>query len=79
MVFGVSQNTLAIWGSNIRAQRERLGLSREALARRIGVSPPTIWRWETGKSAPTITHMYALAAEFDVTPGDLFPLGLEHD
>ena len=69
---------MAVWGNNIRIHRERLGLSRETLARRVGVSPPTVWRWETGKSAPTIPHMYALAAVFDVDPGELFPLGEEH-
>lgn len=36
----------------VRALRDRLGLSQEKLAPRIGVSLPTINRWEKGKCAP---------------------------
>jgi DNA-binding XRE family transcriptional regulator len=32
--------------------RERHGVSRGTLAARIGVSPVTLWRWETGVSLP---------------------------
>jgi transcriptional regulator with XRE-family HTH domain len=33
---------------DLRRIRESLGLSRRALARRIGVAPRTIARWEAG-------------------------------
>lgn len=32
--------------------RKTLGLSREELARRLGVDPGTLWIWETGKREP---------------------------
>ena len=28
------------------------GLSRVALARRLGIDPPTLWRWESGRGRP---------------------------
>ncbi|WP_431197738.1 PilZ domain-containing protein [Qipengyuania citrea] len=37
----------------IRAARSSAGLSAAELARRAGVSRPTLWSWETGKSRPT--------------------------
>lgn len=36
----------------IRLYREREGISRAELARRIGVDPQTIYRWENGKRWP---------------------------
>jgi len=35
-------------GDNIKARRKQLGLNAEALARKIGVSPSTIYRYENG-------------------------------
>jgi len=35
---------------DIRQLRERLGLSRDALARKLGVSVKTIYLWEKGKA-----------------------------
>lgn len=36
----------------IRTTRERLHMSRAAFARRIGVNPRTLERWEQGRSKP---------------------------
>ena len=33
--------------------RERLGMSRDALARELGVSPKTIYLWEKGRHKPS--------------------------
>jgi len=38
---------------DIRQLRERLGLSRDALARKLGVSVKTIYLWEKGKAKPS--------------------------
>jgi transcriptional regulator with XRE-family HTH domain len=40
-------------GQRLRDLRENHGLSREALAQEIGVSPQQIYRWETGENDPT--------------------------
>lgn len=34
----------------LRSRREALGLSMEALARRLGISVTTVYRWESGRT-----------------------------
>lgn len=36
----------------IRAWRTIHGVSRDALAATLGVDPSTVWRWESGETAP---------------------------
>lgn len=38
---------------DIKAIREKLGLTQEEIARKLGVSWGTIARWEAGKSKPS--------------------------
>ena len=45
-----------------RAQRRRLGLSQPDFARLVGVSPMTIYNWESGKSRPRKEQLAALVA-----------------
>lgn len=55
-------------GSRFRELRERAGLSRERLARQIGVNASTIQYWETGRSLPTRQNKLDLALRvLDVT------------
>lgn len=37
-------------GKELAKLRKAMGLSREALADRLGVSGVTVWRWERGES-----------------------------
>jgi DNA-binding transcriptional regulator YiaG len=57
----------AMSGPEIRAVRDRLGLSREKFAKRAGVSPSMIFLWESGRSAPrrraNIDKLQRLASE----------------
>jgi putative transcriptional regulator len=41
------------WAELIRELRGRLGLTQEKFAARLGVSFPTINRWENGRSVPS--------------------------
>lgn len=41
------------WTTLIRELRTRLGLTQEKFAARLGVSFPTINRWENGRSIPS--------------------------
>lgn len=41
-------------GAKIRSERNRLGLSLEALAKKVGVSKMTLQRIETGSTSPSI-------------------------
>lgn len=55
-------------GELFRGFRERAGLSRDRLAREIGVNPSTIQYWEFGRSLPTRQNKLDLALRvLDVT------------
>jgi transcriptional regulator with XRE-family HTH domain len=41
-------------GARIRSERNRLGLSLEALARKVGISKMTLHRIETGNTSPSV-------------------------
>lgn len=58
---------------NIKLLRERMHLSQEAFARRLGVSLFTIYRWESGKVHPNALARRELAV-FLYKQG-LIPLG----
>ena len=68
------------------SHRERKGLSRAALARRMGTCsrkngyPETtlIWRWEHGQSEPTLYTLRQLTKVFGVE-FLLEAVGVEHD
>ena len=54
----------------LRLRRER-GLSRAALSERTGLSKPSIWAWETGKTAPRRNNLLALALAFGISEREL--------
>lgn len=51
------------WGRYIRAARTAAGLSVAALARRIGTSRETVFRWEAGKYRPDSADVVRRIAE----------------
>lgn len=69
--------------SLIRELRRRLGLTQERFAARLGVTLPTINRWENGRSYPSplaIQTLKALAASMGQTGEDLlFQLPSNHE
>src|SRR5713226_8869924 len=46
----------------VQSLRKRLGLSRMALARLVGVSAPAVAHWEAGESTPTGQNRVTLVA-----------------
>ncbi len=50
----------------LRTLREAQGLSLAALSRRAGISKPSIWAWETGKTVPRARSIDALARALGV-------------
>lgn len=54
------------FGQRIRRLRLHRALSMRELASRIGVSKPTLWKWEGDQVRPRHEAMAALAAELDV-------------
>ncbi len=53
-------------GHRIKDSRERKTLSQSELARRLGVSQPTVSDWENGKTEPSVDNLRTLAIELDV-------------
>jgi transcriptional regulator with XRE-family HTH domain len=45
----------------IRSERKRLGLTMEDLAAKVGISPVTLQRIETGKSSPSVALLSEIA------------------
>lgn len=56
----------------LRALREARGLSLAALSRRAGISKPSIWAWETGKTVPRTRSVDALAKALGVTSAEIW-------
>lgn len=58
-------------GDRLRAERRAHGLSLRELATRLGVSPSLISQVETGRATPSVSTLYAIAAELSVSLDDL--------
>ncbi|MGX7951847.1 helix-turn-helix domain-containing protein [Tsuneonella sp. HG249] len=61
------------FGTRLRRLRIERGLSLADIADRLGVSKPTVWAWEHGKSRPVERRLTGLAEALGVTPGGLEP------
>jgi len=58
-------------GERLRAARTARGLSLRELAGRLAVSPSLISQIETGRSNPSVSTLYAIADELDVSLDEL--------
>lgn len=57
--------------ARLRRLREQCGMSRSQLAERTGLSRPTIWAWESGKTQPRHSNLQALATALGIAEVDL--------
>lgn len=64
-------------GPLIREVREKRGMPRRTLARRLGVATNTLWRYETGRTQPDIETVKKAAKELNVPVDRLFGTQLE--
>ncbi len=55
-------------GARINALRKAAGLSKEELARRVGVSDVAVHYWERGDSLPRGKNLLSLAVQLGTTP-----------
>lgn len=55
----------------MRRLREASGLSRAEVADRTGLSRPTIWAWESGKSTPRQSNLEILALALGISTQEL--------
>jgi len=58
-------------GEHLREARRARNLSLRTLADRLGVSPSLISQIETGRANPSVSTLYAIAAELDVSLDEL--------
>jgi transcriptional regulator with XRE-family HTH domain len=58
-------------GGRLRAARQARNLSLRVLAERLGVSPSLISQIETGRANPSVSTLYAIADELDVSLDEL--------
>jgi transcriptional regulator with XRE-family HTH domain len=70
----VNMTTIA---RNIRYLRTSRGLPLEAVAKRSGLSKPTIWAIERGESSPKLATVEKLARAFSVPATELIGEDLE--
>ena len=59
-------------GHRIKAKREALGLSRNEVAKILGMSYSTVQRVEDGKSNARLSTLVALAVVLDMSNADLY-------
>lgn len=57
--------------ARLRRFREQCGMSRSELAERTGLSRPTIWAWESGKTQPRLGNLQTLANALGIAETDL--------
>lgn len=60
-------------GRNIRVYRQRLGITPEELADRVGISPAQMARIELGVTGSPLTRLHLIAKVLGVDMRDLFP------
>jgi transcriptional regulator with XRE-family HTH domain len=59
-------------GSRLREEREKRGISLRELARRVGVSPSLVSQIELDRVNPSVSTLYALVRELDMTMSEVF-------
>jgi transcriptional regulator with XRE-family HTH domain len=65
-------------GRNLRAARQRLGLTQEQVAERSGVQAGEVSRVELGKRDPRVSTLEKLAVAVEVEPGQLLAREQSH-
>ena len=70
----MKSSEIARFCSNIRTLREREGLSKAAMAKRLHIGVGTLTRLESGELPPRLDCciIFAICDEFDISISDLF-------
>ncbi len=64
-------------GNQIKQLRQRRGITQEAMAQHLGVTPQAVSKWERGAATPDISLLPDISAYFGVTIDELFALSDE--
>ena len=68
----VAKKFVGILSDRIYESRKALGITQEALAAKLGITPQSVSRWENGQSRPDVDMLPRLAAFFGITVDSLF-------
>lgn len=60
---------------NIRRRREELGISRNALSKKVGVSATAIYKWENKQALPRGRRLQQLSSILNCSIDELFDDG----
>lgn len=61
-------------GNQIKQLRMRRGITQEAMAQHLGITPQAVSKWERGAATPDISILPDISAYFGVTIDELFAL-----
>ena len=61
------------FGHRLQRLRKARGMTLAQVAEHLGVSKPTVWAWEQGRSRPVGNRIDPLAEALGVTRGELYP------
>lgn len=56
---------------SLRTLREQRGISRDELARKLGVASSTIYRWEQGLAGPRLRYIRPIADALGIETRDV--------
>lgn len=65
------------FGTKIKTLRNKRGITQEALAKAMGVTPQTVSKWENDVTMPDVALLPELSVFFGVTIDELFSLDVE--
>lgn len=66
-------------GKRIKVFREAKGLTKRELAEMMGVTPTTVYLWETGRRTPPYDRLLAIAEKLEVPRHIFFAEGLDEE
>lgn len=64
-------------GEKIRTLRKEAGLTQEALAEALGVTPGAVYKWESGRAMPELELLVEIGAFFEISLDALLDYGWE--
>jgi len=64
-------------GRRIRYLRQRIGIPATELARRLGVTPSAVGKWEAGRAAPNDPE--AVARALGLSPAEFYVASIPED
>ena len=64
-------------GKQIKQLRQKRGITQDAMAQHLGLTPQAISKWERGVATPDIVLLPDISAYFGVTIDELFSLSDE--